>query len=305
VSDERISVAGGVEQPVTLNTLFWTGSEWTDCGFVNGRATFPANSKAPFDSKWCQTYDEERYNRVTVTLNGRRISDVVQDIRWYSSRDGTFDHANWGPAPNLTGTAVFPDGATMTIQGNLRKATPFGVSTTATLDQVRVPPADSSVPFSTWPFATSLDEFIAKNPGDLKGGPLNGSTAYFVFGYDLPTAPGPDYTTRVEYRVAFDAAGNKARFYLNNRLASNNSTANYVKVLDTTYSLQTLGGITLLSFAAMPEGFENEFAFQRMFAQRNGAVWYAFKDTVSDKPVYSIRLNKAATDALGAALGIN
>ena len=78
-----------------------------------------------------------------------------------------------------------------------------------------------------------------------------------------------------------------------------------MKLLDTTYSLQTLGGITLLSFAAMPDGFENEFAFQRMFAQRNGAVWYAFKDTVSAKPNYSIRLNKVAADGLAAALGIN
>jgi hypothetical protein len=304
ISDERIVVSGGVEQPGALNALFWTGSNWSDCGITNGKATFAVNSKAPFDSQYCQVYDEERYNRVVVTLNGRRVSDVVQDIRWYSSRDGTFDHAGWGPSPNQTGTAVFPEGSTMTIQGTVRKATPFGVGTAAG-DQVRVPPADTSAPFNTWPFAASLDEFIAKNPGDLKGGPLNGATAFFVFGYDLPGAPEPTYTTRVEYRVAFDAAGNKARFYVNNRLASNGNTANYVKVLDTTYSLQTLGGITLLSFASMPEGFESEFAFQRMFAQRNGAVWYAFKDTVSAKPIYGIRLNKVATDALATSLGIN
>lgn len=304
VTDQRIVVSGGIEQPGALNTLFWTGSEWTDCGIVNGKLTFPANARPPFRSLFCQTYDEERYNRVIVTLNGRRISDVVQDIRWYSSRDGSFDHANWGPSPNQAGAAVFPEGATMTIQGGLRKATPFAVGTAAG-DQVRVPPADSSVPFETWPFATSLVEFIAKYPGDLNGGPLNGATAFYVFGYDLPAPPAAAYTTRVEYRVAFNAAGNVARFYRNNRSASNGFTTNYVKVLDTSYSLQTLGGTTLLSFAAMPEGFEDEFAFQRMFAQRNGAVWYAFKDTVSGKPLYSIRLNKSATEALATALGIN
>lgn len=302
VLDDRIVVSGGVEQPFALNRLYWTGSAWTDCG--GGPVVFPANSKPPYDSLYCQSYVDDRYNRVDVTLDGRRIADVVQDIRWYSSKDGTYDYAGWGPAPGLVGNGVFPAGATMTIQGNSRKATPIGIATAAG-DQVRVPPADSSVPFNTWPFAASLDELVAKYPGDLQGGALNGATAIYVHGYDLPAAPSAQYTTRVEYRVAFDAAGRQARIYRNNRLASNGFTTNYVKVLDTTYTLQNLGGITVLSFAAMPAGFEVDFGFQRMFAQRNVGVWYAFKDTVSTAPYYSIRLNKAATEALGAALGIN
>jgi hypothetical protein len=63
-----------------------------------------------------------------------------------------------------------------------------------------------------------------------------------VHGYDLPTPPAPEDTTRVEIRVSFDANGNKARFHRNYRLVANNSTSAYVKLLDTTYTIETLGG---------------------------------------------------------------
>ena len=56
----------------------------------------------------------------------------------------------------------------------------------------------------------------------------------------------------------------------------------------------------LLRFAAMPAGLEDRFHFQRLFAERNGDVWYAFKDTLP----CTIRLNGSATTALRVALGI-
>ena len=96
----------------------------------------------------------------------------------------------------------------------------------------------------------------------------------------------------------------RARIWRNYRLASTNATAAYEKLLDTTYELETLGGVTLMRFAAMPAGFEEQFFFQRLFALRNGAVWYAFKDSVPAQPQFHIRLNGTALDALTGALGV-
>ncbi|HMC15351.1 MAG TPA: hypothetical protein VKI18_06965, partial [Albitalea sp.] len=297
--------SGGNAVAFARNALYWTGTEWYDCP-SDGVGINIVDSKAPFDSTYCKSYLDERVSEVTLTLAGRRMSDVVNDIRRYGSKDFNFDYGNWGPNPGAhpeLAASFFPAGATMGYRTSLRKATPIAISTAAT-SRVRVAPADASVPFDTWPFATSMDNFIAKYPGDLLAGPLNGSTAFWVHGYTLPAAPSPAYTTQIEIRVAFDANGNKARFWQNNRAVTTGFTTNYVKLLDTTYTVETLGGVKVLKFAALPDGFERDFLFARMFAEKDGSVWYAFKDTVPAGPVYSVRMNGSAFGALRTALGI-
>jgi trimeric autotransporter adhesin len=304
-NEVRETKTNGVLQPYVRNRLYWTGSEWFNCGDA-GLGINRINSKAPFDSSYCKSYNDDRFSNASVTLDGRRMSDVVRDIRRYGSKDGTFDYRNWGPDPNVhtaLANAFFPAGSRMEYRGNTEKAKPVSIATAAG-DQVRVPPADASVPFNAWPFAESLDEFIGKYAGDVNGGPLNGATAFFVYSYNLPAPAAPEYSNNVQIRVAFDAAGQKARFYRNYRFASNGFTTAYERLLDTTYTIETIGGLKVMKFAAMPAGFETEFRFKRLFAERNGGVWYAFQDYVSPTPVFSIRLNGPAAQALTAALGI-
>lgn len=93
----------------------------------------------------------------------------------------------------------------------------------------------------------------------------------------------------------------EARFTQNNRLVSNGFSTTYSTPLDTRYTVETRGDVKL---AAMPAGFEDRFHVQRLFAERNGGVWYAYKDTVPAEPSWTIRLNGSATTALRAALGI-
>jgi hypothetical protein len=305
IAEQRRNVVAGAVVPFVRNNLMWTGTEWFDCP---GEATgfFVGSVTAPFASSYCKSYLDDRYNDVTITLDNRIMADVVREVRWYSSKDGTFDYAGWGPNPDVhtaLATARFPAGATMTHRGNLRTGTPISISTAAS-SQVRVPPADASVPFDTWPFATSLDEFIAKNPGDLFGGVIDGSKAFFVHGYTLPAPPAPEYTTEAQIRVSFDANGNKARFYRNYRSVATGFTTAYVNLLDTTYTIETLGGKKVLKFAAMPDGFERDFFFQRMFAEHNGSVWYSFKDSTPVTPVYQIRINGIALRAIEQVLGV-
>jgi hypothetical protein len=303
VDDLRRGRSGGVPLSGALERLYWTGSEWNDCQ-PEGAARF--KPVAPFESVYCGSYVERRANSVTVTLDGRPMAEVVGDIRRYPTPESGFDHAGWGPDPQAHGAALaarFPAGATMEIRGTQRVATPIAISTGAGSRQ-RVAPADTSQPFQSWPFAASIDAFVARHSGDLAGGPLNGATAAWVWGWDLPAPPAPEYARRVEIRVAFDPGTQRARFWRNYRRATNNVTTAYVPLLDTTYEVQMLGGARLLRFAALPEGFERDFGFERIYAERNGSVWLAGKDAVPAKPVYSIRMNGVAATALTAALGL-
>ena len=192
----------------------------------------------------------------------------------------------------------------MEYNGSKPIATPLCIATAAN-DQVRAAPTPTTtVPFASWPFATALEDVIARNPGNINAGVSNGNTTLQVYAYTVTTPSSPLYTNRVEIRVAFDANGNKARFTQNNRLLSNNGSTNFVTVLDTIYTIEDAGGVRLMKFAAMPAGFEDSYRFARLFAQRGGGVWYAYKDTVQAAPNWSIRLNKTADDALRQALGI-
>ena len=191
----------------------------------------------------------------------------------------------------------------MEYRGLQAKATPLAIATAAG-DQVRVAPsATSTLPFANWAFATTLDETVAAYPGSLAGTALNGNTTLFVWSF-TETPASALHNNRVEIRVAFDANGNRARFTRNNRLVSNGNSTNYTLLLDTTYSIETVGGVRLLKFAALPDGFEANYRFQRLYAERNGGVWYAFKDVVAATPNHSIRLNREGSDALRQALGI-
>lgn len=305
-NEVRQTKSAGTLVPFVRNRLYWTGTEWYDCP-ADGIGINPVNSVAPFDSTYCKSYSYERTSDATLTLAGRRMVDVVNDIRAYGTKNGTFDYRGWGPSPGLTvlSTTLFPAGSTMNYRGMATLATPVFIATDPSNDKVRVPPADASVPFNTWPFAVSMDEFIAKYPGDFLGGALNGATAIVVVSRSLPAAPAPGLSNVVQIRVAFNAVGNRARFWQNNILTATGGTTNFVRLLDTTYTIETLGAVKVLKFVALPAGFEDEFIFQRMFAERDSAVWYAGKDVVPAGPTYSIRLNAAAFSAMRAALGIN
>lgn len=304
--EQRLTLAGGVDQPFVRNRSYWTGTDWYDCP-NDGAKVIVVASQAPIRSIYCKSYVDERVGSLELTLGGRLMSEVVNDIRAYGSTDSGTAYNTWGPSPSAhpqLASTRFPEGATMEYRGNQRIAAPVGIATAAG-DQVRVAPsATSSAAFSTWAFASGLDQMIATYPGSLLGSAVvNGNTTLFVHSYSA-TPSDAAYTDRVEIRVAFDANGNKARFTQNNRFVSNGFSTNYSTLFDTTYSVETLGGVKVLKFGAMPADFESRFRFQRMYAERNGGVWYAFKDTMPTEPDWTIRLNGSATNALRSALGI-
>ena len=305
-NERRRTVSAGVQQPFVRNRLYWTGTEWYDCP-SDGVGVNIVASQAPNRASYCKGYIDERAGSTTLTIGGRPMADVVADIRAYASTDNGDAYNDWGPTPSAhpqLASTRFPEGATMEYRGNQRIATPLSIAVAAG-DQVRVAPTPTTtLPFASWPFAISLEDVIARNPGNINGSTINGNLTLFVWS-TTATPSSPLHTNNVQIRVAFDANGNKARFTQNNLLVSNGFTTNYSTLLDTTYTIEDVGGVRLLKFAAMPAGFENSHRFARLFAQRaSGGVWYGFKDTVQAVPIWSIRLNKTADDALRQALGI-
>lgn len=305
--EDRRILAQGVLQPKDANRLYWTGSDWYQCG-VDPDSGSLNNSVAPYDGYYCRGYVDEVVSETALTVAGRRMADVVNDIRAYGGIDLGRTYSRWGPNPAQVpalASVLFPVGAEMSYRGSRRTATPLALAVGAG-DQVRVtPPGYTNEPFETWPMAGSLDAIVAAYPGNLKGGPLNGAASLWVWGYQEAQPAGSQYTSQMEIRVAFDPNGQKARFSRNNRSASTGFTTNHQVVLDTTYTVQTVGGLRLLRFAALPDGFADRFGFERLYGERNGGVWYAFKDTVPASTMWSIRLNAPAARALATTLGIS
>ena len=307
--------SGGVRQPWQRNALFWTGSTWYACpDDPNGNpiavGTF---NDVTGTTDYCQTYKDSARGRSVVTLDGRNVQEVLRDIRWYPTKDNAYDYAGFGPNPDATPAivgAVFPAGAAMTYQSSTRDATPFTLFTSDNNRLRLAPTADTTAAFDTWPLASTLEEVIARNPGDFYpitafNGQLTGNITQGVSNWFLATPSDPLYTTEVAIRVAFDPVGQKARFYMHNRLASNNNSVNYVKLLDTTYTIEQAGDARVLRFAALPADVTDRLAAERLYVERGGVVRFGAKDTIPAGRRMSLRLNPVAAGTLANLLGLN
>lgn len=305
VNERYLIRNAGQAVPFQRNALYWTGTDWYACP-DHGTGILVARNVAPYDSLFCGTYADERVSDTTLTLGGRSMADVVRDIRSYGSRDGTFDHAGWGPNPDVhtsLAARTFPEGSTMTYRASLRKATPLALFLGAA-NVVRVPVTNRA--FATWPAAATLEDMLLAYGGDYRGSAaLDGTiSTLFVGSHSAPVAPGQGYTTLIEMRVAFDPVAQTARFYRNYRSSANNAVTASTRVLETGFRIQPMGTARVLVFDALPDRFEADFGYVRHFAEWGGAVLYAAKDAVPATPMHSVRLNGVAADALLQALNV-
>ena len=105
VNETRKQVSGGADVPFVRNRAYWTGSAWFDC--PDAGAVITAQAASPKRSVFCQTYVDEEIGYLRISLGGRLMSDVFNEIRNYKSTDaaGTFSWANWGTAPSRVQSA--------------------------------------------------------------------------------------------------------------------------------------------------------------------------------------------------------
>ena len=302
----RENVIGGVAQPFNFNSEFWTGTDWYAC--PNDLVGVLRYTLAPRLSTYCRAFVNTTTAPVTMTLEGRNMADVLRDIRWYPSKDGVFDYANFGPNPDTTPllqAGTFPAGSALSYQTQVQTREPEQVFL-GTENLVRNAPSPTSgAPYDSWPATTSLEQAIAFNPGNYAGGALNGNTTLNVYRYFLPTSPDPAYTTEIGYRVAFDAAGQKARVFRHNRAVGTNFSTNYVAILDTTYTVETVGGRRVLKFAQTPDEVLERSGFARIFVERDGEVRFGQQTRIFPGGQHTLRFNAIAAAALGVQLGLN
>lgn len=109
------------------------------------------------------------------------------------------------------------------------------------------------------PSAQTLEQVVQGYGGDYRGsGGVTAANTAFAGSRTAAVAPGPDYSTQIELRVAFDPATQKASFHRLYRLRSNDAVAETARVLETAYRIEPLGDALILSFDALPEGFEQD-----------------------------------------------
>lgn len=303
----------------TRPQVYWDGSTWFDCPTTFVHASTPVNAAGESTSLYCKTV-QSRSRRANVDISGRKIIDVVREIRAYPGLDaagGAF--SNWGPNPEAAairsalGTAVFPAGSVLSHRTvtDLGGAIYYNRNTPARIPSAEQP---NNPDASTWRNA-SLDAFIGWNAGNFNGATeVHGNNSHVLLNRDYLKLNGDKGYKR--YMVAFEPNTGKARFFqcegnmeTRNETPPRNSTlfvngkSTCAAILETTYRIETLGGRRVLSFTAEPAQLSHADAqAYRLFVERNGVTFIGYRD----KPQVSRqqRLNKPAAEALLSRLGL-
>ena len=332
-SEYRKSIYSGQAYPWVRPNIYWTGTEWFDCpnDFVN--EITPSSTPGQFDSLYCKSLRSTTKQNVR-DISGLSMRSVVKEIRsspLLDSSEGSF--MSWGADPeSIPATAKWPAGSTLAYHNVIDySADYYSRNTTISFAD----PATSS-----WRSA-SLAEFTSQNTGDFAPNvslsQLNDKNAYAVA--SGPAYPNSDGNIAYKlYRVGFEAGGTqRVRFYECEVIGSGGSEASpapapapvptlpddasgaapatqvsqktdaapaCTTILETSYSISNQGDAKVLRFKAEPTQLNTSyFPRERIFVERNGVTHVGFKD----KPTTSFqqRLNKTATDALLATLGIN
>lgn len=120
-----------------------------------------------------------------------------------------------------------------------------------------------------------------------------------------PVVPAPHFTTNVLLRVAFtgDAVDRKVTYYTCKERRSSPSTRNCTAIGAGTYEIAQLGDARVMTFNGLPLDTA-ALTYQRIFVERNGAVYFGYRNKLQTfKP--QIRLNLEAANALLQKLGFN
>ena len=298
VTRTRKFVSGGVDLPIGSSTSYWTGSEWFDCP-TYGTSTIVT----PLRSVYCKAFVNDPVSSTTLSLAGRLMRDVVNDVRAYG---GNSLYASWAanPAlfPQLASTA-FPAGATLQYQVERTTAVPsLAIHAVDDSNHVRVAPSPyEGQVASTWALAKTVEEMVAAYPGGLASGAVAANNTLWV-GYTNNAGPDAAHPNQAEVRLALDANGNKARyFYTDNSLGV--AVANVTTALDSSYSIELVNGVRVLKIAASPTSLGD--GSPMLFAERSDGVWRATAGALPAQPLTrTIRINGIASKALRTALGL-
>jgi trimeric autotransporter adhesin len=324
---------GGGLNNAQRNAVAWTGTEWFDCpnDYASEATVWDANGVTT--SSYCKT-NKATSKAVVRDVSGAKMADVVKEIRAYPLYDNVGKFAAWGPDPVSYAAALnatFPAGSKLEYYTAQDLSLPdsysplgsdtvvafnVGVSNGVAADcnkistiaannvqyQVATPSMEKMVSSfigqpCTYTNATTLADtgetenvfwsFTTLNVGDVAD-PYANAKGYYRSGIK-------------RLRVSF-GAGNVVNYWLCLLQVSNNASRNCVAAGTGTYTIETLGDARVMRFAGVPTNAASLLTYSRIFVERAGKVQYGFKTKLT--ATNQIRLNKEATDALFAALGV-
>lgn len=251
-------------------------------------------------SLFCHTFASTA-RRTDDSIAGLTMRSVIERIRG----SGIGDYATWGPAPAaVPADAVFPAGATLRYQLETQTANPDAHSLS---NKARILPAGAGpttpVAYGTWPFAATLEQFIASNYGTYSGSIISGNNTDQIGVVPDNTVTDPGLQKKAFYRVAFQSTsgtGGNARYYKCRRDTSGGQeggvTTACVVLSNGTYAIEAKADSRVLRLAGIPADAVAITGSSRIYVERAGAVFYGQKNLLQTST--SIRLNKAAWDAL-------
>jgi trimeric autotransporter adhesin len=292
--------------PYVRNLSFYneTTGKWYECPSDGFEALVYKSSTAttPGETTYCQS-GRDTSRRTNENVAGQTISSIVSKIR----ASGLTNYSTWGADPSVMSsqTAVFPAGS------ELNYVVVTGVSSAITQElanKVRVNKNTAATAFEQWPFAATLDEMVQYYPGTYATATPNGGNSdgmgQFPDGSYQVAGMQAVKNYRVMYQTTSATTGN-ARIWQCRRNAAppagngfTNCAVGSSALMDTTYTIETLGDARVLKFAALPPELLALRKNNRMYIERGGAVFYGFKDILGVNT--SIRMNSAAWDALRA-----
>lgn len=299
--------------------IYWTGSAWFNCPTTFVNEATPVNAAGESDSLYCNAL-KSRSKRTNVDISGRKIIDVVREIRAYPGAETSGSaFATWGPDPSqpatqsALGDAVFPAGSVLSH----RRVTDAGGGTYYDRTRAaRIPSLEQPMnpDNSTWRNVT-LDAFVRWNAGDYAGATeVHGNIAHVLLNRDYLKLSGDAAYKR--YMVAFQPSTQKAKFFqCEGDMASRRETpprnstlfvngkSTCAPILETTYSIVSQADAQVLSFTAEPAQLSDATSqAYRLFVERNGVAFVGYRD----KPQVSHqqRLNGKAAEALLSKFGL-
>jgi trimeric autotransporter adhesin len=290
--------------PYVRNLSYYdeASSSWYACP-SDGFETIPykdATATAPLESTFCRTYRESS-RRTSEDISGQAISAVVSRIR-SSGLDG---YSTWAGTPTLmlSPSAVFPAGSELRYQVNTGISTPIAQQLG---DKVRVNKNTTAPSFEQWPLAATLDEMVQFYPGTYATATPNGGNSdgmgQFPDGSYQVAGKQAVKNYRVMYQATSATAGN-ARIWQCRRNAAppvgngfTDCSAGSSELMNTTYTIETLGDARVLKFANLPAELLALRKNSRVYIERGGAVFYGFKDLLG--ATTTVRMNGTAWNAL-------
>jgi len=272
--DVRKGLAGGVEQASSVlydSYLVATPQGWLP---FDGSTPNTSSAGSPYTSTYNRGYTYVG-TRQDIDVSGMSFASVLAMVQ-----DTVI-----GVDPALSGT--MPAGAKVrrVVQTNTASPVAYRVS-------------DGFIGGGV----TTLAGMVAAFPVPAAGTVVTANNTASMAGLHGNAGCGQTFCPQERLRAAF-GSGNTVTYYLCDIDTSTQVQSNCTVAGTGTYSLGTAadGTSPIMSFAGLPAATSVQ-TFTRVFVQRNGHVYYGWKEKLEN--FTQSRLNRVAFEALAAALGI-